>query len=93
MLEIALHGVTKSSGQELVNLTALIIQKDKELRDTLKLAEEQAKIEETINKLKDEIERHDQYIRQLEKHMKEAEQLVVRQFLKCLCIIINNDYY
>lgn len=64
-------------GAEQLSLTKLLIAKEKELKDTLKLADEQAKINEKMNLLKNEVERQDQYIQQFERLLKESEQILV----------------
>lgn len=64
-------------GADQLSLTKLLIAKEKELRDTLKLADVQAKINEKMNILKNEVECQDQYIQQFERQLKEAEQLLV----------------
>lgn len=56
--------------------TDLLVAKDKEFKETLKLAAEQAKIDEKIDMLKVEVERQDQDINQLQKQLKEAEQIL-----------------
>lgn len=63
-------------GADQLSLTKLLIAKEKELRDTLKLADAQAKINEKMNILKNEVECQDQYIQQFERQLKEAEQLL-----------------
>ncbi|XP_065210411.1 mediator of RNA polymerase II transcription subunit 4 [Planococcus citri] len=63
-------------GAEQLSLTKLLIAKEKELKDTLKLADEQAKINEKMNLLKNEVERQDQYIQQFERLLKESEQIL-----------------
>lgn len=66
----------KLSGPEYSLLTDLLIAKDNELKDTLQLASEQAKIEQKMDILKAEVERQDQDINQLQKQLKEAEQIL-----------------
>ncbi|KAF5300064.1 hypothetical protein FQA39_LY11256 [Lamprigera yunnana] len=56
--------------------TQLLVAKDNELKETLNLASEQAKIEEKMDILKAEVERQDQDINQLQKQLKEAEQIL-----------------
>lgn len=60
-------------------MTKLLISKEKELKETLKLADEQAKINEKMNTLRSEVERQNQYIQQFERQLKEAEQILVRK--------------
>lgn len=66
----------KLSGPEYTQLTELLIAKDQELKDTLKLAGEQAKIDQKMNLLKAEVERLDQEINHLQRQLKEAEQIL-----------------
>lgn len=46
------------------------------MKDTLKLASEQAKIDQKMNTLKAEVERQDQDISHLQRQLKEAEQIL-----------------
>lgn len=57
-------------------MTELLIAKDKELKDTLTLAGEQAVIDQKMNALKIEVDRQDQDINQLQRQLKEAEQIL-----------------
>lgn len=66
----------KLSGPDYTQLTELLITKDNELKETLKLANEQAKIDQKMNALKAEVERQDQDINQLQRQLKEAEQIL-----------------
>lgn len=66
----------KMSGPEYAQLTDLLVAKDDELKDTLKLASEQAQIDTKMDILKAEVERQDQDINQLQKQLKEAEQIL-----------------
>lgn len=66
----------KLSSAEYVQLTNLLVAKDDELKDTLKLAEEQAQIEKKMDILKGEVERQDQDLNLLQKQLKEAEQIL-----------------
>lgn len=66
----------KLSGPEYSQLTELLIAKDKELKDTLTLAGEQAVIDQKMNALKIEVDRQDQDINQLQRQLKEAEQIL-----------------
>ncbi|XP_071451233.1 mediator of RNA polymerase II transcription subunit 4 [Hetaerina americana] len=66
----------KISVTEHGQLTELLVAKDKELKDTLKLAAEQAKINQKMDILNAEVERQDQDIRQLQRQLKEAEQIL-----------------
>ncbi|KAL2728602.1 mediator of RNA polymerase II transcription subunit 4 isoform X1 [Vespula squamosa] len=66
----------KLSTTEHTQLTELLIAKDNELKATLKRAAEQAKINLKMEALKAEVERQDQDIQQLQRQLKEAEQIL-----------------
>ncbi|KZC09027.1 Mediator of RNA polymerase II transcription subunit 4 [Dufourea novaeangliae] len=66
----------KLSSEEHAQLTELLITKDNELKATLNRAAEQAKINLKMEALKAEVERQDQDIRQLQRQLKEAEQIL-----------------
>lgn len=66
----------KLTAQEYSQLTDLLIQRDQELKSTLKLASEQAEIQKKMESLQGEVEKQDQDIRQLQKHLKEAEHIL-----------------
>ncbi|KAL1505977.1 hypothetical protein ABEB36_005418 [Hypothenemus hampei] len=66
----------KLSGPEYAQLTNLLVAKDTELRETLKLAAEQGQINKKMNLLKAEVERQDRDINHLQKQLKEAEQIL-----------------
>lgn len=66
----------KLSSADHTQLVNLLISKDKDLKGTLLVAEEQAKIEQNIEKLRSEVEVQDQEIYQLQKKLKEAEQIL-----------------
>lgn len=66
----------KLSSADHTQLVDLLISKDKDLKATLLVAEEQAKIEQNIEKLRAEVEIQDQEICQLQKKLKEAEQIL-----------------
>ncbi|XP_051165415.1 mediator of RNA polymerase II transcription subunit 4 [Leptopilina boulardi] len=66
----------KLSSTEHAQLTELLIAKDKELKETLKKAAEQGKINLKMEALKAEVERQDQEIQQLQRQLKEAEQIL-----------------
>ncbi|ERL90480.1 hypothetical protein D910_07829 [Dendroctonus ponderosae] len=66
----------KISGQEYAQLTELLVAKDTELKDTLKLAYEQGQINKKIEVVKAEVEKQDQEISKLQKQLKEAEQIL-----------------
>lgn len=55
------------------SLVDLLVAKDNEMKQLLKLAEEQSKIDEKVNILKAHINKYDQEIGQLQKQLKEAE--------------------
>lgn len=64
------------SSADHTQLVELLISKDKDLKGALKVASEQAKIEQNIEKLRAEVEIQDQEICQLQKKLKEAEQIL-----------------
>ncbi|KAB0790617.1 hypothetical protein PPYR_05288 [Photinus pyralis] len=66
----------KLSCSDYAQRTQLLVAKDTELKETLKLASEQAKIDEKMDILKAEVDRQDQDINQLQKQLKEAEQIL-----------------
>jgi len=57
-------------------LIQLIMNKNEDLKDTMQLAQEQGEIEEKMRELQQEVNRHDQDIQTLQKHLKEAETLL-----------------
>lgn len=59
-----------------IQLVDLLVVKDNEMKQLLKLAEEQTKIDEKINMLKDQVGKYDQEINTLQKQLKEAEQIL-----------------
>ena len=67
----------KLPSSEHLLITELLVAKDSELKEALKLANEQAKINHKMEALKREVERQDQYIQQLQRQLKEAEQILV----------------
>ena len=90
MLELAVSiKYQRPIGAELLDLTKLLIAKEKELKETLKEAEEQAKIQEQINMLQSEVDRQDQYIKQFERQIKDAQQILVSsaRFVK-ICLVL-----
>ncbi|XP_033225054.1 mediator of RNA polymerase II transcription subunit 4 [Belonocnema kinseyi] len=66
----------KMSSAEHAQLTELLVAKDKELKETLKKASEQAKINLKMEAVKAEVERQDQEIQQLQRQLKDAEQIL-----------------
>lgn len=67
---------TKLSSTEHAQLTELLVAKDNEMKATLKRAGEQAKVNLKMEALKAEVERQDQDIQQLQRQLKEAEQIL-----------------
>ena len=59
-----------------LHLVDLLVIKDNELKQLLKLAAEQEKVEERIQLLKSQVCKFDQEINQLQKQLKEAEQIL-----------------
>lgn len=59
-----------------LQLVDLLVVKDNELKQLMKLASEQEKIDEKINMLKEQVAKYDNEINQLQKHLKEAEQIL-----------------
>nr|CAG4637364.1 EOG090X0DX5 [Ceriodaphnia reticulata]SVE73201.1 EOG090X0DX5 [Ceriodaphnia reticulata] len=66
----------KPMSAEHSQLVELVLQKDTDLKATLKLAEEQGVLQQKVIALETEVERHDVEIRNLQKQLKEAEQLL-----------------
>ncbi|CAH0392721.1 unnamed protein product [Bemisia tabaci] len=66
----------KLNGPEHILLTELLVAKDKELKETLKLAEEQAQINNRTELLQAVVDKQDDYIQQLQRLLKEAEQIL-----------------
>jgi mediator of RNA polymerase II transcription subunit 4 len=75
----------KLSSSEHLLITELLVAKDSELKEALKLATEQAKINHKMEALKRDVERQDQYIQQLQRQLKEAEQILVSGHDIVLC--------
>lgn len=67
-------------------LADLLVAKDKELKNTIKLALEQEEIQKKIDCLKQEVDKQDEEIIKIQKHLKEAEHILVRLFIKCLSL-------
>ncbi|CAG9806514.1 unnamed protein product [Chironomus riparius] len=59
-----------------LQLVDLLVVKDNELKQLMKLAAEQEKIDEKINMLKEQVAKYDNEINQLQKQLKEAEQIL-----------------
>lgn len=64
------------SPKEQEELTLLLIAKDKEIKETLKLATEQAEIEKKIEELQEEVKHQDDCIKQLQKQFKDVETIL-----------------
>lgn len=64
------------SSTEHSQITELLVLKDKEIKDTLALARNQAIVEKKMETLKAEVERQDQEIRNLQRQLKEGEQIL-----------------
>lgn len=59
-----------------LQLVDLLIVKDNEMKQLMKLATDQEKIDQKINMLKTQVGKYDQEINQLQKQLKEAEQIL-----------------
>ncbi|KAK3096064.1 hypothetical protein FSP39_022687 [Pinctada imbricata] len=59
-----------------MKLIELVTHKDKEIKETLKLAAEQAEIQKTIDELKCAVDKRDADIKNLQKNLKEAETIL-----------------
>ena len=57
-------------------VTELLVAKDKELKEALRVATEQREVEREISKVRAEVERQDQSIKALTSQLKEAETLL-----------------
>ncbi|XP_026485287.1 mediator of RNA polymerase II transcription subunit 4 [Vanessa tameamea] len=66
----------KLSAADHAQLTDLLLCKDAELKKTLDLADEQAKIQQKMNDLKAEVDNKDQDIHHLQRQLKDAEQIL-----------------
>ncbi|XP_053669712.1 mediator of RNA polymerase II transcription subunit 4 [Anopheles nili] len=66
----------KMSSADHAQLVELLVLKDKELKSTLQLAAEQAGIEKNMDALRDQVRKQDEEINQLQKQLKEAEQIL-----------------
>lgn len=58
-------------------IAELLVSKDKELRACLQLASEQGEIQKRMDGLKEEVEKQDEEIKNLQKHLKDAELILV----------------
>ena len=70
-------------------LADLLVAKDKELKQELKSAKEQEDIHKKMIELQEEVDKHDQQIKQLQKHFKEAEHILVWLLIS---FFLNNYY-
>jgi len=66
----------KINVQHQLLLTEQLVATDNEIKATLKVAEHQAEVEKNVNAIKLEIETQDQHITQMQKHFKEAENIL-----------------
>lgn len=64
------------SSHEHSQLVELLVSKDSDLKSVLQLASEQATIEKKMDDLKAQVDEQDQEINQLQKQLKEAEQIL-----------------
>lgn len=67
----------KINVQHQLLLTEQLVTTDNEIKATLKVAEHQAEVEIKVDAIKAEIETQDQHITQMQKHFKEAENILV----------------
>jgi len=63
----------RMSADEHKALTKLLVSKDKDLKEALKLAAEQGEVEQTIVEVREEVEKQDEHILQLQRQLKDAE--------------------
>lgn len=66
----------KPDAMDSITLVELVTMKDKEIKETLKLAAEQAEIQKTIDELRTEVDKRDAEIKHLQKNLKEAETIL-----------------
>lgn len=71
----------KINVQHQLLLTEQLVATDNEIKATLKVAEHQAEVEKKVNSIKAEIETQDQHITQMQKHFKEAENILVMKLI------------
>ena len=76
------------SANEHDELTTLMIQKDSELKETMKLASEQGELDKKMKLLQDEVQKQDNHIKQLQKQLKEAETVLVSQIILIYHIVL-----
>lgn len=63
----------RMSAEEHKAITKLLVSKDKDLKEALKLAAEQGEVEQTIVEVREEVEKQDEHILQLQRQLKDAE--------------------
>lgn len=68
----------KISQTDHTQLVDLLILKDSEMKSVLKLAEEQAQIEQKMNALKQKVHLRDQQIKRLQRRLKDSEEILSR---------------
>lgn len=68
----------KISQTDHTQLVDLLISKDNEMKSVLKLAEEQAQIEQRMNALKQKVHLRDQQIKRLQRRLKDSEEILSR---------------
>ncbi|XP_076350724.1 mediator complex subunit 4 [Tachypleus tridentatus] len=73
---IIAHKPQKLPAIEHAQLADLLVTKDQELKDMLKTASEQAEIQKKMDAVQGEVDKQDQDIRTLQKHLKEAEHIL-----------------
>lgn len=78
----------KLCGGEQIHLTELLVMKDNELKETLKLASDQAKINQKMDSLRAEVDKLDQDIQNLQRQLKEAEQILVSKVIPVTFFLI-----
>ncbi|XP_022288375.1 mediator of RNA polymerase II transcription subunit 4-like [Crassostrea virginica] len=66
----------KPEAMDSVTLVELVTMKDREIKETLKLAAEQAEIQKTADELQTEVDKRDAEIKHLQKNLKEAETIL-----------------
>ncbi|OWF40443.1 mediator of RNA polymerase II transcription subunit 4-like [Mizuhopecten yessoensis] len=66
----------RADAPETQKLMELLVLKDKEIKENLKIAAEQAEIQKTVDELKTEVDKRDTDIRNLQKNLKEAETIL-----------------
>lgn len=64
---------------EHAQIAELLVSKDRELRNCLQLATEQEDVQKKMDSIKAEVEKQDDEIKQLQKHLKDAEHILVSE--------------